>query len=324
MCNFFVVFWSNILKIMFVEQGSKRKNEFWRYLVGSLLIATASFVGQIPISVAILIKSFKNGSMPTKNSDVMHYFEPNLQLFLLLLTFVFAFAALYFVVTRYHEQTFLSVTTSRKSVDWSRVLFSFGLWATVSIGLTLYGYYSDPSHFQINFKPLPFAILCVIAILMIPIQTSTEEYLFRGYLMQGFANLSKNKWFPLLMTSVLFGSLHILNPEIEKLGYIVLIYYIGTGFLLGIITLMDEGMELALGFHAANNLVGALLITTDWGALQTNSIFIDRSQPNVGAEILVPIFILYPLLIFVFSKKYQWKNWTDKLTGKINTLEFKN
>jgi hypothetical protein len=33
------------------------------------------------------------------------------------------------------------------------------------------------------------------------------------------------------------------------------VYYIGTGLFLGI-TLMDEGMELALGFHAANNLVG--------------------------------------------------------------------
>jgi hypothetical protein len=33
------------------------------------------------------------------------------------------------------------------------------------------------------------------------------------------------------------------------------VYYIGTGLFLGILTLMDEGMELALGFHA-NNLVG--------------------------------------------------------------------
>jgi hypothetical protein len=33
------------------------------------------------------------------------------------------------------------------------------------------------------------------------------------------------------------------------------VYYIGTGLFLGILTLMDE-MELALGFHAANNLVG--------------------------------------------------------------------
>jgi hypothetical protein len=32
------------------------------------------------------------------------------------------------------------------------------------------------------------------------------------------------------------------------------VYYIGTGLFLDID--IDEGMELALGFHAANNLVG--------------------------------------------------------------------
>lgn len=302
---------------MFIEQGIKHENEFWRYLVGSFIIATASFIGQIPIAVAVMIKSFKTGKMPTSNEDVMHFFEPNLQLFLLLLTFVFAFIGIYFVITKFHNQSFLSVTTSRNSIDWKRVLFSFCLWAAISIALTLASYFSNPADFQMNFKPIPFAILFIISVLMIPIQTSTEEYVFRGYLMQGFANLSKNKLFPLIMTSVLFGSLHVLNPEIEKLGYIVLVYYIGTGFLLGILTLMDEGMELALGFHAANNLVGALLITTDWGALQTNSIFKDISQPNVGAEILIPLLVLYPFLLFIFSKKYSWTNWKEKIAGKI-------
>jgi membrane protease YdiL (CAAX protease family) len=155
---------------------------------------------------------------------------------------------------------------------------------------------------------------------MIPIQTSTEEYVFRGYLMQGFALLAKNKWFPLVMTSVIFGTLHIANPEVSKMGYIILIYYIGTGFFLGIITLMDEGMELALGFHAANNLVTALLVTSDWSAFQTESIFKDNSSPSVGFEILTPICIIFPILLFIFSKKYNWTNWKEKLTGKIETI----
>ena len=46
------------------------------------------------------------------------------------------------------------------------------------------------------------------------------------------------------------------NPEIEKIGDIALVFYIGTGFLFGITTLMDEGTELALGMHAVNNIFG--------------------------------------------------------------------
>ena len=135
--------------------------------------------------------------------------------------------------------------------------------------------------------------------------------------MQGFANLAKNKWFPLVMTSVIFGTMHIANPEVQKLGYIIMIYYIGTGLFLGILTLMDEGMELALGFHAANNLIAALLITSDWSAFQTESILKDNSEPSAGFEILVPVFIIFPILLFIFSKKYGWTNWKEKLTGKI-------
>ena len=62
--------------------------------------------------------------------------------------------------------------------------------------------------------------------------------------------------------------MHIANPEVGKLGMIIMVYYIGTGFFLGIMTLMDEGLELALGFHAANNLIGALLVTADWTAFK--------------------------------------------------------
>ena len=147
---------------------------------------------------------------------------------------------------------------------------------------------------------------------MIPIQTSFEEYLFRGYLMQGLGFLSKTNWFPLLVTSVTFGLMHLANPEVTKLGNGIMVFYIGTGLLLGIITLMDEGLELSLGFHAANNLITALLVTTDWTAFQTYAIFKDFSTPNLGME-LVLIAVLYPLLLWVLAKKYQWKNWKEKL-----------
>ena len=135
--------------------------------------------------------------------------------------------------------------------------------------------------------------------------------------MQGFANLAKNKWFPLLMTSLIFGGMHWFNPEVAKIGPIILVYYIGTGLFLGIITLMDEGMELALGFHAANNLIGALLVTSDWSAFQTHSIFKDISDPSAGLDVILPVVIIYPILLFIFSKKYNWTNWKEKLTGKI-------
>jgi membrane protease YdiL (CAAX protease family) len=93
--------------------------------------------------------------------------------------------------------------------------------------VTLFHYYS-PTDFVLNFKPIPFAILLIIGVVLIPIQTSSEEYIFRGYLMQGFANLARNKWFPFNDFGYLWR-MHIFNPEVSKIGYI-LVYY-GTGLL---------------------------------------------------------------------------------------------
>lgn len=303
---------------MFIEQGIKAENKFWKYIVGSLIIILASFLGQVFLLGAVLYETAVNGKpYPTDNTEIMRFFEPNLTLFLILISFVFAMLGIFFVIKYVHNQTLLSITTSRRKMDWNRVFFSFSVWSFFMIFSTVLFYFSNPEDFVINFKPIPFAILVVIGTVLIPIQTSSEEYIFRGYLMQGFANLAKNKWFPLLMTSIVFGAMHISNPEVSKIGNIIFVYYIGTGLLLGIMTLMDEGMELALGFHAANNLVSALLVTSDWSAFQTHSIFKDISDPSAGLDVILPVVIIYPILLFIFSKKYKWTDWKEKLTGKI-------
>ena len=310
---------------MFLEQAIKPENRFWKYLLGSVFIITASFIGQVPFTLAIIYKSFINKTaVPTDNASALKMFEPNLTLFLLMISFVFALAGIYFVIKYIHKQTLLSITTARKKVDWNRIIFSFLLWSVFSTITIFTVYYQSPEEYVWNFKLIPFLILVLIGTILIPIQTSTEEYIFRGYLMQGFANLARNKWFPLVMTSLIFGLMHILNPEVEKMGYIIMVYYIGTGLFLGVITLMDNGMELALGFHAANNLIGALLVTSDWSAFQTHSVFKDLSEPSAGADVILPVLVIYPVLLFIFAKKYNWSNWKEKLTGNINAVEIIN
>ena len=152
-----------------------------------------------------------------------------------------------------------------------------------------------------------------------PLQTSLEEFLFRGYYMQGLALWIKNRWAPLLIMSVVFGLLHGMNPEIEKLGKIALLFYMATGCFFGVITLMDEGMELAMGMHAINNILAALFVTTDWTVFQTDALYIDISEPSVGIEMFLPLFVLYPVVFFIFSKKYGWSNWKSKIFGRLDT-----
>lgn len=234
-----------------------------------------------------------------------------------LIPFAIGLGLLFLWVKYIHQQSITSLTTSRAKIDWNRIFFSFGLWTAITVMFIVIGYFLAPEDYVFNFKPIPFLILAIIGIILVPLQTSFEEYFFRGYLMQGLGVVFKNRWVPLFFTSIVFGLMHLGNPEVTKLGNLIMVYYIGTGFFLGILTLMDEGLELALGFHAANNLVTALLVTADWTAFQTHSILRDVSEPTLGADVYIPVFIIFPLLLFFFSKKYGWTNWKDKLFGKI-------
>jgi membrane protease YdiL (CAAX protease family) len=248
---------------------------------------------------------------------MMTVLDSNLTLFLMLLSYAIGLLAVYLVVRFLHKQPFVELTTSRKKTDWGRVLFGFGLITVTTLVVTILDYYSNPDDYVLQFDLVPFLILAVIAIIMIPLQTSFEEYLFRGYLMQGIGVLAKNRWLPLIITSVVFGGLHLANPEVDKLGNVIMIYYIGTGFFLGIMTLMDEGMELALGFHAGNNLITALLVTADWTVFKTNSIFKDISEPSAGFDVVAPVLILYPIFLLIIAWRYKWRDWAGKLFGKV-------
>ncbi|WP_346883090.1 CPBP family intramembrane glutamic endopeptidase [uncultured Algibacter sp.] len=307
---------------MYITQAYKGLHDWWQYILGIVIAITGVFVFSAPHIIAIIIET-TNGNIDISKMDdtkyLMSLFEPNLNLVFVLLPFAGGLLALFLAVKYLHKLSIKHLTTSRKKIDWKRFWFIFFLWGIVSSSFVIVDYYLSPENYQLNFKLIPFLILCVIAIILVPLQTSFEEYLFRGYLMQGIGVIAKNRWLPLVITSLVFGLLHIANPEVDKLGPVIMIYYIGTGLMLGIMTLMDDGMELALGFHAANNLFTALLVTADWTAFQTHSILKDMSDPSEMAlsEIFVPVFVVFPILLFILSKVYNWTNWKDKLFGKV-------
>ena len=309
---------------MYIAQAYKFKHDVWRYVVGIIIIFLIGWqlLGTIPLTIVSFLEagSLSEFLSAGEESSFASLFPPksNLYLLLILLTFIGGFIALIFVIKYIHKQTLTQLTTSRKKIDWGRFFFGFGLIATLSIVTTVLDFYSNPENYVVQFELIPFLIMLVIVVTLIPIQTSFEEFFFRGYLMQGIGIAAKNKWLPLLITSVIFGGLHFFNPEVEKIGNIAMVYYIGTGFFLGIITLMDEGMEISLGFHAGTNLIIALLVTSDWTVFQTNSILLDLSDPGAGIEVVLPVFILYPTLLAIMAWKYKWTHWREKLFGNVS------
>jgi len=300
---------------MFLDRLTFRKKRFGYYILGCFIILVFNQIGTIPLFFA----TTEIITPETTVSDIIKSILPlNLRFFLLLIPSLFMVPAIWLVVVKLHELSFKTIVTKRKKIDYNRIIFSFLLWGVVITTFVLIGYFISPENHEFNFKLKEFLILSVIAILLIPVQTTLEELIFRGYLMQGFGGLFNSRLLALFLTSIIFGLLHLTNPEVGALGYLIMVQYLAYGFILGIMTLMDDGLELAIGFHAANNLFIVLLLTSSWTVFETESILRDISDPALTTlNFIIPL-IIYPILLYVFARKYSWKDWYGKLVSRIN------
>lgn len=301
----------------FLETGYKNgKNQPWMYILGIL----AAFLGYATFQMIMLpfliLKASENGigtaeimSNPNMlfNPDIVGI-NRSLLLALMMGMFVFTLLFLWLALKFIHQKPLRTVISSFSKIRWNHYFFAFFIWATLLVVLTLISYLTSPQDLQIQFDAGKFALLLLVAVLLIPIQTATEEIIFRGYLMQGFGLWFKNGIVPLIITSVLFGLMHGSNPEAKAHGLLIMLpYYIFFGAFLALLTLLDEGAELAMGIHCANNLMSSLLICSKNSVLQTDSIFY-TTQENPGGEFLIWM-IMASICFFILYKKYKLSNW---------------
>lgn len=233
----------------------------------------------------------------------------NKSLILALMMGMFVFSLLFFAMAiKYiQKKSLTSVITGFEKIRWKRYFFAFATWASLLVAFTILSYIIAPNELELTFDASKFAVLLIVAVIFIPIQTATEEILFRGFFMQGFGLVFKNGIMPLIITSVLFGLMHGTNPEVKAHGLLIMMpYYICFGAFLGMLTLLDEGAELAMGIHCANNLVSSLLVCSKTSVLQTDSIF-QTSTENPAGEFIAWI-IMAVICFFVLFKKYKLSN----------------
>jgi uncharacterized protein len=209
------------LENKFLEVGRTGKNEWWRYLVGIIIVFIGgySLVGQIPILCLAfwgMGKGYINIDDPKLESKLLNpatmHINPNLMLLIELFIFVGAMFALWFVIKFIHQKKFISIITSAPKIRWKRFAISAGTW----IVLCLIGQFVSmciyPENFTIVFNLQPFLITLLIAILLLPIQTWWEEFFFRGYLFQGIGLITKSPIIPILVAGTIFG----LNMELPQ------------------------------------------------------------------------------------------------------------
>ncbi len=208
----------------------------------------------------------------------------------MLLGFPPMIAGLWMAVKLVHKRPFLSLLTATSRFRWGRLFFSMIVFWGVVGCFTILGHITGLNDISVVFDPSRFFTYALISLLLIPVQSATEELVLRGYLNQGLGKYIKNPWIVFVLTSAMFAALHLGNPEAaagaEQGKYLITMSsYFFFGFFACILTYIDGGLESAIGIHAANNLYASIFLGYENSALPTPTVLHTTLNPSSDAII---------------------------------------
>jgi membrane protease YdiL (CAAX protease family) len=274
---------------LFIQAARSGKTDFWRYLLTILLVTFLFLSGGMCLAIVVLV----SGSM---NLDSL---PPAVFLALNLFPFFFVLAGLGIALPLFHQRSPLTLVNPERRFALKPFVISAITWLLVtSVGDIILAVL-QPGNYVFEFHFARFFPWMAAAVLLLPFQCAAEELFFRGYLTQGFG-LAGGFWLAWLVPSLLFGLLHGANPEVLQYGpWLTLPIYIGTGLLMGWVTLRSEGLEMALGLHIANNYYSALLVTFPSSALPAPALF--QIQQYHSLSVLIAFLVSVPIYLALMS-----------------------
>jgi uncharacterized protein len=296
----------------YLEAARQGKNDWWRYLVGILaVILGALIVGTIVAMIIVgmvlaldptispgadlgtRLQQFITGSSPwALTANLMPHFVGVL--------------ILLGVVALLHQRSPLSLISAERKIRWWRIAWGFGVWLVLLLGLDGVSFAMDPASYQQAFQKIDWSAwlgFLPFALLTIPVQTSTEELFFRGYLVQGLGLLTRNSLVLYIVGGLFFAIPHFPNPEMARGGVWMALTYFLMGVFGVLITLRDNRLELALGQHAANNLYIVLISNSEDSVLKTPALVVSPPpDPQLGFWLLLLLMAIAYMLYFVVPR----------------------
>lgn len=279
---------------LYLKQAEKGKNEFWRYLVVNLAVIAVAMVVSVVLAVGLVL---------VEGTTNIREFSAMGMLLAGMLPFPFALVTLLLGVRYLHGRKVMTLVNPSGRFAWGRFLVSGVLWFVLSAAFDIVLSRLQPGNYVWSFNFKRFLPYFIAAVILTPIQTSTEEFIFRAYLQQGLSRLSPRLWLPIIVSSLVFGLLHGANPEVGLYGMLyTLPVYIGIGVLLAWATLRSQSLELALGLHLANNLYAGLMVTFPGSSLPSPALFsIQHYDVKLGLVNFVIVGAIYLAIVSVLG-----------------------
>jgi membrane protease YdiL (CAAX protease family) len=281
----------------FLDLARQGRNDWWRYLLAILVILFGWLVPSILLGgflVAVVMLDKKPSTFINANTGQIVGVDSALITGVSLLSVVALVASLYLAVRFIHQRPFRSLITTHPSFEWKRVAQGFGFYLILVAAASLIEALLFPGRYQLTWDTREFLKFLPIVLILVPLQTTAEELLFRGYLMQSIGLITRRPLIPAVVSSFVFMLLHLANPEVRTDYVLIPGYYLGVGLLLALVTLRDDRLELAIGAHAGTVLFTAIFANYVNSVLPTASILtvsrIDARYALISFVVMAIIF----------------------------------
>jgi membrane protease YdiL (CAAX protease family) len=290
----------------------------WRYVIGVFTVVFIWLaIGGIATAVLLIIFSIFQGLNLADITQLIS--DPSLlgyipYFIVLNVGFAFFYIGIWLTVRLLHSRPLRSVVTAASSINWGRIGIGFVIWAGLLLVGTLLEYLVWPETFTITFDAQVFIPFAFLALILTPIQTTAEELFFRGYLVQAGSLISRNWVFLSVLSGILFALPHFSNPEVASNTFVMMLTFFVLGAFLAWISLKDGSIELAIGVHAANNLMAGLIVTFPDSVLPTPAILTTTHFEPVFS-LIAELIMCALFYLIVFMKRRSEKRIVDPETS---------
>lgn len=154
----------------------------------------------------------------------------------------------------------ITALTSTKKFRWSLVWLGIWSWGLLLVGETIFKWIMEPSDIEFVFPGISYLWPLLVGLILLPLQTSSEELLFRGAIPQTLSTMFRNPVVVVVVSGVLFGAAHLSNPEAQQNPLVALAGYSVAGIGWGWVTYKSGGLELAIGAHTINNFYALFIV----------------------------------------------------------------
>jgi membrane protease YdiL (CAAX protease family) len=291
--------WSN-LRTRFKSGRRADHPKLFKWILGTLFIVTTWQV--LGLALTFLLASFFDLDVDllfsTADEDLaaIRALPAWSSAATILISFLPLFIATLLAYRIFLKKDIKSLFTSRNKYSYKRTWIGFASLALISIAFGSLDLILNWDSYTFSFKASAFLPYLLIAFTLLPIQTTAEELFFRGWIQRWLDNGKKKQWSISILSGAIFSLPHLANPEVAGNElFFPIISYGATGFMLAWVTYRDQSLELAIGAHFANNLLAALLVSSQDSALPSVSLLTVPEVPwgpaALFSVIMIPIFI---------------------------------